>query len=351
MDAQVLISFAQVLLVVIFGLVCLNLYLVFRLKEIDPFARWNPSSINGAMFMGFWIVGVIAIIWTTRVWWDEMVMVHSAVSEQGQRIDGMFWRTMAVSILVVLITNTLLFYYAWKYRSKPGRKAYYYPHNNKLELLWTVVPAIVLTLLIFDGVSAWHDIMGKHPEDSVEIEINGKQFEWTFRYPGADNEFGETHVKYINDGTTNSLGFNLKDRKGQDDLVTTELHLPVGRPVKFTIKSRDVLHSATLAHFRMKMDAVPGMATHFWITPTKTTAEMRAETGKEDFNYELSCQQICGSAHYNMRRIVVVETWEEYQNWLSQQTPFYTQYQQINGGNTADAAAAEPVNVALSPQP
>lgn len=354
MDAQSLISLAQLLLVLILGLVCLNLYLVFRLKEIDPFKDWNSTTINAGMFLAFWIVGIIASSVATYVWWDEMIMVQNSVSDQGQRIDGMFWRTMAVTILVVLLTNSLLFFYGWKYRTKPGRKALFYPENHRLELLWTVVPAIVLVALIFDGVIAWNGIMADAPDDAVEIELNAKQFDWTVRYPGADMEFGEAHVRYINEAQANTLGFNFDDRSGHDDIVATEVHMPVNRPVKFTIKSRDVLHSATMAHFRMKMDAVPGMETYFWITPNKTTAEMRKELGDDTFNYELSCQQICGASHWNMRRVVVVETEEEYNNWLKSQQPFYNQWRQLNAGNIdaeENSLEKEKLEVAISVNP
>lgn len=341
MDAQFLITLAQFLLVAILLLVCANLYLVLKLKEIDPFARWDGNKIHPNLFMAFWIFGVVAIAYATGVWWDEMIMVQDAASEHGQRIDSLFWVTMAVAVFVTLVTNTLLFYYAWKYRTEPGKKALFYPHNNRLELLWTVVPAVVLSLLVFNGVIVWHDIMGDAPEDSLQVELNAKQFDWTIRYPGQDMEFGETNVKYMNDATTNQLGFNFDDRRGHDDVVATELHLPVNRPVKFSIKSRDVLHSATIAHFRMKMDAVPGMTTSFWLTPSKTTAQMREELGDENFNYEMSCQQICGGAHWNMRRVVVVETWEEYQAWLAKQKPFYAQYKEINGIETPATTTAD----------
>ncbi len=354
MDAQALIFLAQILLMLIFVLVSVNLYLLFKLKDIDPFRSWNRDSINGGLFMALWVVGVIVSGVASYVWWDEMIMVHSAVSDQGLRIDGMFWRTMVISIIVTLLTNTLLFYFSWKYRNKKGQKAFHYAHNNRLEFIWTIIPAITLTILVIDGVAAWHDIMGDVPEEAVEIELNAKQFDWTIRYPGADLEFGEAHVKYINEATANQLGFNFEDRNGHDDIVATELHMPVDHPVKFTIKSRDVIHSATLVHFRMKMDAVPGMATHFWVTPNKTTAEMRKDLGDDNFNYELSCQQICGASHWNMRRIVVVETMEEYQAWLASQQPFYAQWQQMNGGATTASTenlSNEQLDVAISVNP
>ncbi|GAB4419351.1 MAG: hypothetical protein OHK0039_31670 [Bacteroidia bacterium] len=331
MDGSTLIQLAQILLVAILALVSFNLYLILRLKEIDPFARWNPNQINGVLFMVFLIAGMIAAFVSTNTWGKYMIFYHEAVSEHGREIDRMMWNTAGVAVFVTILTNILLFYYAWRYRARVGQKALYYPHNNKLELIWTVVPAVVLTLLVFDGVGVWHETMRKAPADAVQIEINGKQFDWTVRYPGADLEFGETHVSFIDEGAANLLGFNMEDKRGHDDLVVRELHLPVGRDVNMNIRSRDVLHSMTLAHFRVKMDAVPGMTTYFHFKPLKTTAEMRQETGNDKFDYELSCQQICGGGHWNMRLIVKVETWEEYQSWLAQQRTFYTEWQEANG--------------------
>ena len=332
MDAQSLISFAQLLIGAIFVLVMVNLYLVVRLKDIDPFRKWKSNEINGALFVVFGVVGLIAAGISYASWDDLMILVNDAASEHGEKIDSMFWRTMYVSLFVTILTNALLFYYSWRYRGKPGRKALFYPENNRLEVIWTLVPLFVLILLIGDGINTWHKIFQDPPEESIEVEMYAKQFDWTFRYPGVDNTFGEIGVGYINEGQGNTIGFNFEDSKGHDDILATELHLPVGVPVNFTIRSRDVLHSATLPHFRMKMDAVPGMPTNFWLTPNKTTQEMRDITGNPDFNYEMSCQQICGGAHWNMRRVVIVESMEEYQRWLGQQKAFYTSWEQNFGG-------------------
>ncbi|MDP5169114.1 MAG: cytochrome c oxidase subunit II [Bacteroidia bacterium] len=330
MDFQLLFSSIQVLLGLIFLMVVVNLYLVFRLKEIDPFAKWNPSLLNGGGFFAFYIIGMVAATVSTIYYYPELTLIVNPASEHGVEIDRMFNNTMIVTILVVVVTNFVLFYYSFRYRTKPGRKALYYPHNNRLEVIWTVVPAIVLTVLVFDGVGVWHDIMSDPPEDAIQIEVNGKQFSWTYRYAGADQEFGESNVTFINEGKGNELGINLDDKRGYDDLVTRELHLPVGVPVNLNIRTRDVLHSATLAHFRVKMDAVSGITTNFHFVPTITTREWRERTGDPEFNFQMSCQQICGGGHWNMGAKVVVETMEEYQDWLSSQQTFLATYQGTN---------------------
>ncbi|MEZ4772234.1 MAG: cytochrome c oxidase subunit II [Bacteroidia bacterium] len=341
---QSLIGIAQILLVLIFGLVCVNLYLVFRLKEIDPFAKWNPHKINGTLFFVFMVVGTVAAFVSTGAWSEHYTLINDPASEHGKDIDFMFDVTTVVAVFVTVVTNALLFFFAWKYYAKPGQKALFYAHNNRLEITWTIIPAIVLTGLVSYGIINWNKITGEAPADSLEVEINAQQFSWTFRYPGPDMLFGETKVSYINEAESNLLGFNTADKRGVDDIITREIHFPVNTNILLKIRSRDVLHSPTLPHFRVKMDAVPGMPTSFHFKPTVTTAEMRQRRGDETFNYEMSCQQICGSAHWNMRAVVVVETMEEYQAWLKSQAsdkPYF-----VDSGNTPTAETE--VNLTLN---
>ncbi|MDX1905549.1 MAG: cytochrome c oxidase subunit II [Bacteroidia bacterium] len=340
MDAQMLIGVAQAMLIGILLIVCLNLYLIFRLKDLDPFAKWDPNAVNGALLLLFIIAGLPAAFLSSMAWSKEMVMTYNAASEHGQVIDNMFWWTMAVAVFVTVLTNILLFYFSWKYRYREGQKALYYPHNNRIEVLWTVVPAIVLTALVLRGVIVWNDVTGPAPDNALNIELNGKQFAWTARYPGSDLEFGETSVFLINEAKGNSLGFNLDDKRGFDDLVVSELVIPVNTDIELKIRSRDVLHSATLMHFRVKMDAVPGMTTRFHFKPTITTADMRLQTGNDAFEYEMSCQQICGGGHWNMRLPVRVVTMEEYKAWLAQQKTFIASYRELNPEKPAAPAPA-----------
>ncbi|MCI4668639.1 MAG: cytochrome c oxidase subunit II [Bacteroidia bacterium] len=333
MDAAALLNISQVLLIAILVFVAINLYLVFRLKDIDPFRKWDPDKINGTLFLLFFVVGLPVSIVATMNWSDTFTLLIHPASEHGAEIDRMHINTMIVAILVSVVTNLILFYFSWRYRYDKDNKALYYPHNNRLEIIWTAVPAVVLTLLVFDGVGVWHDIWKEIPEDQevVNIEVNGKQFGWTARYPGEDLTFGETNIGFISEADGNALGFNKEDEKGFDDLVVQELHLPVNKLVHIDIKSRDVLHSMTLAHFRVKMDAVPGMPTYFNFTPTITTDSMRTLKQNPDFNYEMSCQQICGGGHWNMRLIVVVESEEDYNKWLKEQKTFAQFYKELNG--------------------
>jgi cytochrome c oxidase subunit 2 len=167
----------------------------------------------------------------------------------------------------------------------------------------------------------------------MRVEIVGKQFGWIMRYPGKDKKFGKTYFRVINDEKSNSLGqiwednFNLKlkaDPANFDDVVTTQtMYLVKDRPVELIISSRDVIHDVGLSHFRMKMDAVPGIPTRLWFTPKYTTKEMKERTGNPNFVYEISCDQMCGNGHYSMKGIIEVVTQEEFDVWLAKQKPNY----------------------------
>jgi len=329
MESQSILSYIQLFVVAILFLAGLNLYLLFRLREIDPFKKWNPNQINGVLCLLFMVVGLVAAFWSTMSYSDMFGMVQDAASVHGKEIDNLLAVTMFVVLFVFVVVNAVLFYFAYRYRGGEGVKALYYPHNNKIELIWTIVPAIVLSGLVFYGVGVWHDIMAEPPADSLKIELYGKQFDWTIRYAGVDNKFGESNFTLIDDNIGNTCGMNLEDAKCQDDFyITDTIVLPVKKPVYFRIIARDVLHSATMMQFRMKMDAVPGMPTSFWMVPDVTTAEMRARKHNPEFNYEMSCQQICGGGHWNMRRIVKVVEQAEYDKWFKVQKSFYAQWRE-----------------------
>ena len=254
----------------------------------------------------------------------------------------MFNLTLLFTGIVFVLTQILLFYFAYKYSGKTGRKALFMPHDNKLEVLWTVVPAVVMTLLVISGLDAWNEVMAdvKEGEEYIEIEATGYQFAWHLRYPGPDGKLGSRDYKKIN--AFNPIGQDWTDEKNWDDLHPSEIVLPVGKKVRVRITSRDVLHNFFLPHFRMKMDAVPGMPTYFVFTPSKTTDEYRRELSKykeyqapsdpanpdsdplwKTFNYELACAELCGSGHYSMRRLVRIVSEEEYNQWLSEQPAYY----------------------------
>ncbi|WP_018477333.1 cytochrome c oxidase subunit II [Pontibacter roseus] len=273
----------------------------------------------------FLIVGGAAFAWSFSDSWDEMNQPLASV--HGGWTDSLFWTTMVVIGIVFVITQILLFWYSYKYQHQDDKRAYYYPHNNKLEIVWTMIPAVVMALLVFAGWKTWTNITSAAPEDAVVIEVMGKQFNWMARYPGGDGKLGTANVQYID--AVNEMGVDFSDPNSMDDFMPREIHVPKGKPVLLKIRSRDVIHSVFLPHFRLKMDAVPGMPTKFWFVPTKTTAEMQNETGNPNFTYELACTEICGKGHFAMRFILVVDEPEDYEEWVASQKPFIEQNPQL----------------------
>lgn len=241
-------------------------------------------------------------------------------SVHGRWVDSLFWTTMIIIGVVFAITQVLLFYYSYKYQHQDNKRAYYYVHNNKLEIVWTMIPAIVMALLVFAGWKTWTKITSAAPESAIVVEVMGKQFNWMVRYPGADGKLGVAKTTLID--PVNEFGIDFSDRAAMDDFMPREIHVPKGKPVLLKIRSRDVIHSVFLPHFRLKMDAVPGMPTKFWFVPTKTTYEMQNETGNSDFAYELACTEVCGRGHFSMRFLLVVDEPEDYAAWLAEQKPF-----------------------------
>ena len=191
-------------------------------------------------------------------------------------------------------------------------------------MIWTAIPAITLTILVGFGIFYWFKITGDAPKDAMQVEVVGKQFGWEFRYPGKDGILGKKYFKNVSPENNNPAGQLWDDPANYDDVfVEQEMHLVVNKPVKLVIGAKDVIHDVGLAHFRMKMDAVPGTPTTMWFTPKYTTKQMKEKTGNPDFVYEISCDQMCGKGHWSMRGTIVVETQEEFDAWLAGKKPQY----------------------------
>ncbi|KAA9325972.1 cytochrome c oxidase subunit II [Adhaeribacter soli] len=306
-------------------LVLVILVLLFRIQTLASVFTGSTqkrvgksNKINAILLLSFLILGGAAFAWSYMSH-RENILIPIA-SEHGVWIDDMFWLTMAILMIVFVITQVLLFWYSYKYQHKEGNRAYFLSHNNRLEVFWTVIPAIVMALLVFRGWKTWTTITNPAPADAIVVEVMGKQFNWLIRYPGADNKLGV--VKHTLIDGSNEFGMDLTDKNVMDDFVTNEIHIPKGKPVLFKIRSRDVIHSFYVPYFRAQMHAVPGMPTKFWLTPTKSTADMAEETGKPDFNYELVCNQICGRGHFAMRAVIVVDEPEDYEKWVAKQKSF-----------------------------
>ena len=343
-------SLLVLIILVLLSIALWQLTKIFDLTQIgqksenSQIANDEDNNVQGYLMFGF--VGFIYL--TTiicLVKYGNLPLLNNSASEHGPMVDNLMIISLVLIFIVQTITQALLHYFAFKYRGKEGNKAFYYADNNKLEFIWSSIPAIVLAGLIFYGLYAWNDIMFVDKEDAdnaIVIELYAKQFGWEARYAGTDNTLGKANVRYIEG--VNTLGVDLEDPNAQDDIVVNELHLPKGKRVIFKIRSQDVLHSAYMPHFRAQMNCVPGMVTTFSFIPTKTTDEMRgteAITAKVShinalrekknkqlvaegktpldpytFDYLLLCNKICGASHYNMQMKVVVDSPEDFKAWL-----------------------------------
>ena len=312
--------------------------------EKSSVATDKDNKANG--YMMFVFLGIIYLVTILSfIYCGDFPLVSNAASAHGKDVDSLMVISMAMIFVVQTITQALLHYFAFKYRGKEGNVATYFADNNKLEFIWSSIPAVVLAILIFYGLYAWNDIMFVDNDDKniMVVEIYAQQFKWTARYSGTDNVLGKANVRYIEG--VNVLGVDLSDPNSQDDIVADELHLPKGKKVVFKIRSQDVLHSMYMPHFRAQMNAVPGMVTQFAFTPIMTTDEMRetpemvekvdninrirnekskdlvakGETALDpyEFNFLLLCNKICGTSHYNMQMKIVVDSPSDYRKWIA----------------------------------
>ena len=294
--------------------------LLSEITNKDPNAVTDEdNNKNGILFLiiGF---GFLAFVVWQMITWDHLLL-PPASSVHGAEIDTLMKVSMALILVVFFALSPMLFYFAYKYRGRKGNKAYFFAHNNKLEVAWTVIPTIILTALIIYGLRTWDRAMNPDISKATVIEVYSKQFDWTARYSGSDNILGDANYKLVEG--RNTLGVDTNDKNAADDIVVREVHLPVNKPVLLKFRSQDVIHSAYLPHFRVQMNCVPGLSTQFAFTPTKTTAEMKEDEG-EEFEYVLLCNKICGSAHFNMQMKFIVESEEDYNKWLDAQKTIQT---------------------------
>ncbi|MDJ0367601.1 cytochrome c oxidase subunit II [Hymenobacter sp. H14-R3] len=305
------------LLLLVFGLL-FRLQILTSIFSGESTRDIGPGNrINASLMLVFLVGGGGWLVWSAVSSYARLNVPVASV--HGGAIDRLFWVTMGILGVAFVLVQVFLFGYAFKYRYKEGQRAYFYSHNNRLEVVWTLIPAIVFAALVFTGWKQWTRITGPAPKNAVVLEVMGKQFNWLVRYPGRDLKLGVVNYRLID--AANDWGFDLSDKAGRDDFMASEIHVPKGVPVLLKIRSRDVLHSVYMPQFRLQMYAVPGMPTRFWFTPTVSTDEMRAKLGKPNFNYELACNQVCGSSHFAMKMIVVVDEPDDYVAWFAAQSP------------------------------
>ena len=368
-----------------------------KLSRSENLLMANLMLVFMVAFFGF-------IIWLISKYGSNSGL-YQAASAHGKDIDDLLMINWYIILPVFFITNALLFGFSWKYYYREERKALYYPHNNKLEAIWTIVPAIALAFIVIYGLMTWNKIMYNQEKGEV-VEVYAYQFGWIVRYSGVDNTLGKADYKMVS--SSNPLGVitektihdtyteidqrvndidsilssninadgeyllpdkkvdklqeefdRLKRRKyrieasidrkdnnsvayesSNDDIVVQEIHLVKDQPYTFKFRSKDVIHCPWFPHFRAQINAVPGMETSFALTPTITTKEMRAnpdvqkhweninvihnerkrKIGEPEervlFDYVLMCNKICGAGHSNMQLKVIVETQQEFNQWI-----------------------------------
>ena len=227
------------------------------------------------------------------------------------------WHTIDTTIFITFVVTGIVFvavslFMAWaviRYRHKASARASYQPENKKLEWWLLVVTAGGVAAMLAPGLIVWAQIVDV-PQEAQTVEVMAQQWHWSYRFPGKDGRLGTVHARFVSEA--NPFGMNPADPHGRDDvlLASPELRLPLGKPVKLLLRSKDVLHNFAIAQLRVKMDLVPGLVTYTWFTPTRIGT------------YDLLCQELCGVAHYAMRGRLVVESPESYQAWLDRQPTF-----------------------------
>lgn len=377
------------LIVLVVLLVVVALAQIARVYELSSELRKRreedipdaDNRFNAKMFLVFMAALYVFFIWLILAYKEHLVLFQLSGSEEGVAIDNLYQFNWIILLFVFFIVQTILFYFASKYYRKKGVKAHFFPHDNRLELVWTVIPSIILAVIIIYGLTIWNRITDEASEDAVVIELYSRQFDWTARYPGPDGRLGATDYRLI--ASQNPLGLitprtvedKMVEYDGQlaelreameteimpdsrvaemedqiarisrhkanimklteapydsllnfaddDILVRGEFMLPKDREVKFLFRAQEVIHSAYMPHFRAQMNTVPGMVTTLKFTPSVTTDSMRIVRGDPEFNYLLLCNKVCGAAHYNMQMDIIVDEEPAFEQWLSEQTPFY----------------------------
>ena len=247
------------------------------------------------------IASIIFHFWSP--WW------WTPVASNWGNIDGTiiltFWVTGGVFVAICLF----MAYCIWRYRYRKDRRAEYEPENKKLEWRLTWLTSLGVAALLAPGLLVWNQFVTV-PKNAFNVEVVAYQWGWNYRLPGEDGILGKTDAKLVN--AENPYGLILNDSNGRDDIIVqdADLHLQIDQPVKINLRSLDVIHNFYVPQFRAKMDTLPGIVSYYWFTPTKT--------GK----YEILCAEFCGTGHYGMRGIVLVDDKKDYNNWLAQQITF-----------------------------
>lgn len=318
----VLLLLVVITIVVVIGKIH-SIYVLTR-KMNGKHNEFANNNLQASLFMVF-LVAFLAGIYFSYDTWGSWAW-RDAATEHGKDIDRMFLITLAITTFVAIVTHITLLTFAFIYRARAKRKALYYPHNDAIERLWTIIPAFVLTVLVLFGFFTWRSITNVPEElqkSAIQVEVLAEQFAWNVRYPGVDGVIGKRNYKMTT--PTNPYGIDFNDQASWDDLQTQDIVLPVNKSVRFHILSKDIIHSFYIPDFRVQINAVPGMTNYFQFTPTVTTEEMRDKMNDPNYDFIMLCNKICGQGHYNMGKKVIVVTEEEYKEWLKTQNKYFTE--------------------------
>jgi cytochrome c oxidase subunit 2 len=248
-----------------------------------------------------WIITLLSVLlFISGKWWFP-----AAISEHAPALDRQFMITIVVVGLAFTAAQIGLGWMVWKYRDtgKAGDRALYSHGSNRLEVLWTVITAVVFITLAVMGQSVWASLrLNDAPAGSFQVEVVAQQFQWNFHYAGKDNKFGRTHPNFIDDSALNFVGLDPEDAASADDAVTAALAIPVNRPVELRLRSKDVIHNFWVPQLRFKQDLVPGMEIKVHFTANRV--------GK----YELACAELCGQLHFKMKSYMLVLPDDEMQS-------------------------------------
>ncbi len=280
-----------------------------------------------ALAIALVLIAVVAVLFQfVSPWW------LTPLASNWKLMDDTLLITLVITGVVFVAINLFIAYAIVRFRHRPGHRAAFEPHNRRLEWWLTGITTAGIVAMLAPGLWVYADLIAA-PKDALVFEVVGQQWQWRYRFPGKDGQFGTSDVRFVSAG--NPFGINPNDPKGQDDVLVAapEVHIPVGQPVKVLQRSLDVLHNFYVPQFRVKMDLVPGLVTQFWFTPTRTG------------RFEVMCAEFCGTAHFNMRGHIVVEEPERFQAWLAAQPTFA---QLAKGAAAGDVGAARGRAIAQS---
>jgi cytochrome c oxidase subunit II len=248
-----------------------------------------------------WLLTVIiCYFFIAKVWWFPL-----PISQHGIEYDQQFMRTLVITGVIFFLAQFALGWVIFRYRNKAGGGRARYTHgNNKLETLWTTATAVLFVGIVLMGTHIWAAVHIAEPDPhAIPIELMSKQFAFAFRYPGPDGKFGRTDLKLVNDAGGDPFGLDNKDPAAKDDIISASLKVPVGKPIKLIMHSRDVIHNFFVRELRLKQDIVPGMEIPLYF---------QADTPGV---YEIPCSELCGLGHFQMRSTMTVMSAADFEKW------------------------------------